>query len=312
MAVDGLRPFRTGLNVAVGEDTLEVTAEELRSWGSNCMDHCIPKRIIQTGRSRDLPLLHRAAVANIKLLNPDFEYSFFDDDDVVQFFDREFPQYRTLFDSFRLPIQRYDFFRYLAIYRYGGFYLDLDVLLASSMASLTAYGCIFPFEDLNINRFLRQHHRMDWTIGNYAFGATPEHPFLWKVILNCIRGQEHPAWVESTLRGIPRLFRDDFAVLATTGPWLVSRTLAESAEVADSVRILFPDDVRRRETWHNFGNVGIHLMEGSWRTQRKPLRRRLFTLWEAWMMRRCMRESSRLGAKRSSSGFRVGTPYDGG
>ena len=65
----------------------------------------IPERIIQTGPSRDLPLLHRAVVANIRLLNPEFEYRFFDDDDVVRFFDTEFPEYRRLFNSFKFRIQ---------------------------------------------------------------------------------------------------------------------------------------------------------------------------------------------------------------
>jgi len=36
----------------------------------------IPKRIIQTDKSHDLALLSKAAVANVRLLNPDFEYFF--------------------------------------------------------------------------------------------------------------------------------------------------------------------------------------------------------------------------------------------
>ena len=261
------------------------------------MDDHIPKRIIQTGPSRDLPLLHRATVANIRLLNPEFEHCFFDNDDVVRFFDTEFPEYRRIFDSFRFRIQKYDFFRYLAVYRYGGFYLDLDVLLAASLSPLAGYACVFPFEDLNINRFLRRRYGMDWTIGNYAFGARPGHPFLWEVIQNCVRAYEHPSWVEPALRGIPRMFRDDFFVLSTTGPLLLSRTLAETASSAD-VAVLFPDDVRRPGTWHKFGQVGIHLMEGSWRNSEKLPRRRLRLMWEWWMVRKFMRESARLGAAR--------------
>ena len=269
------------------------------------MEQHIPKRIIQTGRNRDLPLLHRAAVTNIRLLNPDFEYRFFDDDDVGRFFDTEFPEYRRVFDSFRFPIQRFDFFRYLAVYRYGGFYLDLDVLLAAGMSSLTDHGCVFPFEDLNINGFLRRRHLMDWTIGNYAFGARPGHPFLWEVIQNCVRAQECPEWVQPVLRGIPRLFRDDFFVLSTTGPLLLSRTLAENPDLVEDVTVLFPDDVRCPGTWHKFGQVGIHLMEGSWRKTERGGRRRLRRLWEWWMVRKFMKESARLGAVRGLAQTRV-------
>ena len=262
------------------------------------MGHHIPKRIIQTGPRRDLPLLHRAVVANIRLLNPDFEYWFFDDAEVAKFFDAEFPEYRRVFESFRFPIQRYDFFRYLAVFRYGGFYLDLDVLLAAGLSPLAHHGCVFPFEDLNISGFLRRRHGMDWTIGNYAFGASPGHPFLWEVIQNCVRAQEYPAWVDLALCGIPRLFRDDFVVLSTTGPLLISRTLAENLALAEDVTVLFPDDVRCPGTWHKFGHVGIHLMEGSWRKSERLSRRRLRMLWEWWMFRKFMKESTRLGPSR--------------
>jgi len=60
----------------------------------------IPRRIIQTDRSRDLPLAAKAATTNLRLLNPDFEYLFFDDAQVEEFIDAEFPQYRPLVDSF--------------------------------------------------------------------------------------------------------------------------------------------------------------------------------------------------------------------
>ena len=263
------------------------------------MEHHIPKRIIQTGPSRDLPVLHRAVAANVRLLNPEFEYRFFDNDDVERFVDVEFPEYRRVFDSFRYRIQKYDFFRYLAVYRLGGFYLDLDLLLASGMSFLADHGCVFPFEDLNIDGFLRRRYGMDWTIGNYAFGARPGHPFLGAVIQSCVRGQEDPAWVEPALRGIPRVFRDDFFVLSTTGPLLLSRTLAENPALTEDVTILFPDDVRCPGTWHKFGQIGIHLMEGSWRKRERSGRRRLRMIWEGWMFRKFMRESARLGATRS-------------
>ncbi len=72
------------------------------------MTQKIPRRIIQTDKSVDLPLLAKAATTNLRLLNPDFEYLFFDDSQVEQFIDAEFPQYRPVFDSFSARIQRND------------------------------------------------------------------------------------------------------------------------------------------------------------------------------------------------------------
>jgi hypothetical protein len=262
------------------------------------MQYRIPKRIIQTGKSVQQSLRNRAGMANVKLLNPDYEYLFFDDEQVETFMEREFPQYREVFWSFQFPIQRFDFFRYLAVYRYGGFYFDLDVLLSSGLSDLLDTGCVFPFEGLTLSQFLRNHHQMDWEIGNYAFGAAPGHPFLAAIIENCVRAQKDPSWVKPMMRGVPPLSKPDFMVLSTTGPGLVSRTLAENAELAKTVTVLFPDDVCEERNWNCFGDLGIHLMEGSWRPQSGPLRKRLSQYWELWQLQKLVKQSKRLGRVR--------------
>ena len=260
----------------------------------------IPKRVIQTDKSKDLPLLTRAAVANIRLLNPDFEYMFFDDLQVEEFIDKEFPEYRSVFDAFPVRIQRYDFFRYLAIYRYGGFYLDTDVFLASNLSELLDYGCVFPFEALTINAYMREEHGMDWEVGNYAFGATAGHPFLRAIIDNCLRAQKDPDWVNNMGRGVPRIFRDEYYVLYTTGPLLVSRTLAEFPDVEKQVSVLFPKDVNDVACWNRFGEFGVHLMGGTWRKARTLLRRRLQGYWELFMLKKLAQESRNLGPRRTA------------
>ncbi|HLX68553.1 MAG TPA: glycosyltransferase, partial [Verrucomicrobiae bacterium] len=207
------------------------------------MESTIPKRIIQTAKSRELPLKAKAAVAGLRALNEDFEYLFFDNAQVVAFIEKEFPQYRSIFDSFRYPIQKYDFFRYLAVFRLGGFYFDTDVFFAEGMSELLGHSCVFPFEELTLSRYLRREYQMDWEIGNYAFGAAAGHPFLDAVIKNCVRAQRESEWVKPMMTGIPSLFHSEFHVLNTTGPGLLSRTLAENPDVARQVTVLFPEDV---------------------------------------------------------------------
>lgn len=262
------------------------------------MHQGIPRRIIQTGKTRELGLKDRAAVCNLKLLNPDFEYLFFDNEQVASFIDRQFPQYRGVFDSFRFKIQRYDFFRYLAIYHYGGFYFDLDVFLAASLSGLLDAKAVFPFEGLTFSTLLRTRYAMDWQIGNYGFGAAPGHPLLRLVIENCVRAQREPDWAKPMMRGAPRMFWNEFLVLNTTGPGLLTRTLAENPGVADTVTVLFPDDVCDPQNWNRFGDLGIHLMDGSWRTQRNFLFRRIGMYWEAWKMRRLLKQSRKSGKTR--------------
>jgi inositol phosphorylceramide mannosyltransferase catalytic subunit len=262
------------------------------------MHNKIPARIIQTGRNRDLPLVAKAAVGNLKCLHPDFEYQFFDDHQVEAFVRSEFPEYREVFKSFRFGIQRYDFFRYLAVLRLGGFYFDTDVFFVTGLHELLAHRCVFSFEELTLSRYLRRQYQMDWEIGNYGFGAVAGHPFLDAVIQNCIRAQRDPDWVKAMMQGIPRPFRAEFHVLNTTGPGLVSRTLAENPDLTEDVTILFPDDVCDERTWHQFGKLGVHAQEGSWRLQNGYIRRRLANLWESWTRRRLMHESLARGKTR--------------
>jgi inositol phosphorylceramide mannosyltransferase catalytic subunit len=261
------------------------------------VDSVIPKRIVQTARDHNLPLMERACVSSLRLLNADYEWRFFDDQDVEQFIGSECERYRRAFDGFTYPIQRYDFFRYLAIYRLGGFYFDLDVLLARDLSTLRPRQCVFPFEGLTFSRLLRDLG-MDWEMGNYGFGATAGHPFLEAVIENCVRAQREPAWVKTMMDGVPSLSRAEHFVLYSTGPGLLSRTLAENPQLARTVSVLFPEDVCDEQCWNRFGDFGVHLMNGSWRPKRSVIRRRLALRCEAWVTKRLIRESRRRGLAR--------------
>jgi len=258
----------------------------------------IPSQIIQTARSSELPPVARASATNLRLLHPRWEHLFFDDEAVNAFIRSQFPQHRTVFESFPYKIQRFDFFRYLAVYRLGGFYFDLDIFLWQPLHELLHKSCVFPFEELTMNNHLRHRLGMDWEIGNYGFGAAAGSPFLEAVIENCVRGQKDAAWLNQMMAGIPGIFRADFEVLNSTGPGMLTRTLAENPSLASEVTVLFPEDVREPRTWHHFGSYGVHLMEGSWRTKGGYVRRRLACLWEDWARKRNMDVSRQLGPRR--------------
>jgi hypothetical protein len=266
---------------------------------SRPMHYQIPKRIIQIGRDVNLPLRNRAAMTTVRLLNPDYEYLFFDNLQQREFVQREFPHYLTVFDSLRFVIQRCDFFRYLAVYRYGGFYFDPDVLLASGLSGLLEHGCVFPFEALTVSRFLRDDLGMDWLIGNYAFGAAPRHVFLEAIIENCVRGQRDPKWVKPMMRGSPPLLDDEFFIINSTGPGLVSRTLAQNKELAKKVTVLFPDDVCDvRNCWNRFGDLGVHLADSSWRKNRNFVHQKFSGYCWRWIQYRNVQRARRLGKSR--------------
>jgi hypothetical protein len=251
----------------------------------------IPKRIIQIGKDHQFSVRQRAVMANMRLLNPEYEYLYFDNQEKDEFVCREFPQYLDVYKSFRFPIQRYDFFRYLALHFYGGFYFDLDVLLASGLSSLLAAECVFTFEAIITSHYLRDDLGMDWQIGNYAFGATRQHPFIEAIIENCVRGQRDPRWVETMMRGTPPLHRDEFYVLNSTGPGLVTRTFAENPDLAKMVTMLYPDDMCDLRNWNCFGEWGAHLADSSWRTKRTFVLDKLGGYWWRWIQHSRIKES---------------------
>ena len=259
----------------------------------------IPKLIIQTG-PQNLPLLLQSAIVNVKLLHPEFEYQFFDDVMIESFLAEHFPNYEAEYRSFRFRIQKYDFFRYLAVYQFGGFYLDLDVFLARDLTPLLTSPCVFAFEELAESRYFWRQFQMDWQIGNYAFGAEPGHPFLAAIIENCLRAKRQPDWVRPMMQGIPSSLLDSFYILNTTGPGMVSRTLAENPQLANNINILFPEDVCDRASWHQFGTYGVHSMAGSWRPRSNYFSRCLTRLWGHWNLRRMLTEGRSRGKTRSA------------
>jgi len=263
------------------------------------MPETVPARIIRTAKRRALTLKRQAMVTNPGLLNPDFEYFFFDDEDVERFIEWEYPQSRFAFRAFPFPIQRYDFFRYLAVYRLGGFYVDLNVLLASVVAGLRPTGCVFSFDGLTLSRLLRSNG-MDWGIGNYAFGAALEHPFLRAVIENCVKAQtDDPRWAEEMMRGAPLLSRAEHVVLNSTGPGQLSRTLAENPDLAATVTVLFPGDVCDMSTRSVSRGLGVHPVNHAWRLFSRIARRQFAGNLGSWARGGLLRQTYGFGHTRN-------------
>ena len=80
---------------------------------------------------------------------------------------------------------------------------------------------------------------------------------------------------------------------------MVTRTLAENAELADSINILFPEDVCDRSTWHRFGDYGVHNMVAAWRPRSSVPGRLLTRLWRDWNWSRVVAKGRARGKTRS-------------
>ena len=149
----------------------------------------IPKIIIQTWKSKSIPTKYIADVASLKAHNKDYQFLFFSDDDIEFFLGENYPEYLQTYQKLPVKIQKIDFFRYIAVYHYGGFYFDLDILGLAPLDELLDYECIFPI-DMHItkNKCGKSRYRkyckmgFDILLGQYAFAAAPKDPFVLLLI----------------------------------------------------------------------------------------------------------------------------------
>lgn len=222
----------------------------------------IPRRIIQTWKTRELPPRFGAAADRLRRLHPGFEYLLFDDPAVEQLVEAHYPEHLGLFRSFAFPIQRIDLFRMLAVHHLGGFYFDLDVELEEPIDELVVHRAVFPFECLNSDAILRRSG-YDGIIGQYGFGACAGEPFLEKVVANMHRAARSPAWA-AVPNALDPGAREQRIVLYTTGPVLVTRTYVDEPDLAEHITVLFSSRPTEPAGWHRFGRFGRHWMAGTW------------------------------------------------
>lgn len=60
------------------------------------------------------------------MLNPEYEYRLFDDDDLAEFVKCEFPDFLSGWQKLKHGASKADLWRYLVMFKYGGVYADLD------------------------------------------------------------------------------------------------------------------------------------------------------------------------------------------
>ena len=86
----------------------------------------IPKIIFQTHKKKEL--IPDYYIKNLKNLNKDWDYRFFDNQDAKKFLREEFgKEFEDKFDSFERGAHKADLWRLCVLYKYGGCYLDADI-----------------------------------------------------------------------------------------------------------------------------------------------------------------------------------------
>lgn len=86
----------------------------------------IPKIIWQTMNTNRVPVFIKSYSDSWIEQNPEYEYRFHDDEDIIDFLKKDFPEFLEGYQNLKYGASKADLWRYLIIYKYGGVYADID------------------------------------------------------------------------------------------------------------------------------------------------------------------------------------------
>lgn len=235
----------------------------------------IPKIIIQTWKTDDLPQREQAFADGWKRLNPGFDYRLFDDAACEGLIADAAPEFLPDYRAFPFPVMRADFFRYAAIWALGGVYADVDMECLRPIAPLLELGdAILSVEvSLTAARQRELGYARPYQIANCVFAARPRHPFMRAAMERCIE-------LARARSGIERRDIEDI-----TGPRMLTRLFYESppAGVAVLRQIFLMPPRHYPAVWPIGGNFHArHHFLGSWKEHRPASLRRRWIERDLW------------------------------
>ena len=180
----------------------------------------VPKQIFQTFKTKDLPWITRFHIWNMKRMNPEYKYFFYDDEDITKFLQEEFPpEYINTYKKLTIGAAKADFFRYAVLYKKGGIYLDIDSTTIKPFRKLINEG-----DGALISKERHQGLYVQW-----ALIFEKEHPILKKVLelmLDNIQTHRYPNNIH-----------------ATTGPTVFSEGIKRSLEENPEIKHRIFDEI---------------------------------------------------------------------
>jgi len=223
----------------------------------------IPKIIIQTWKEDIIPNKYYKDIKSIIKHNSDYQFIFFNDADIEKFLMENYPDYFETYKKLPYKIQRIDFFRYVAIYHYGGFYFDLDITGFYPLDELLIYDSVFSIDtvlydsycdSIRINEFCKNNKlNINYLLGQYAFGASTKNEFI-KFIIDGIHDNIDKIIKDSQEKDN---FNKEFYIYKSTGPDYVTKRYLDYKD-NNKIHVLHSDA-------QTFGKYAKHNCYGSWK-----------------------------------------------
>ncbi len=182
-------------------------------------------------------------IASLKALNPDWEYRYYDDNDMRSFIQKEYPGILVYYDRITegYGAARADLFRYLLLFQCGGVYLDIKSTILRPLSSTISQVDGFLLsnwsewnEGCPLDDYCGQHRELSKISGGeylqWFIVAAPGHPYLKAVITQVLKNIDN---YQPDLDGVGKM-----GVLRVTGP--IAFTLA-----IEPCRKKYPVQLRR-------------------------------------------------------------------
>lgn len=202
----------------------------------------IPKIIMQTWKTNDLPDKWKPSQSSIKKHMSEWGYTLMTDDMNRSFIIEYFPEFITYYDAFPYPIQRADAIRYCWLYINGGLYIDCDFELLAPLDHL--------FQD-NYDIYLLESSNTEDTITNGFMASKPGNR-LWLEMIEEMKKSPGGYAIEKHIM-----------VMNTTGPLALNRVVKDTCIAFK----LLPSDKLNPynlcETEYNKPNVLMRPLQGS-------------------------------------------------
>jgi hypothetical protein len=146
----------------------------------------IPKLIFQTWKSKDsLTAQMVKSIQSVKHMNPEYEYYFFDDQDCRTMIQScSDPRLLAAFDNLVPGSFKADLWRYIALYNFGGVYLDIDLVQLAHLRD------IIREQDTFLSAHDLQPLAPPFSIYQAFMAVTPHHPALLQIINDTVTNVE--------------------------------------------------------------------------------------------------------------------------
>ena len=247
-------------DIRESQKTIEMQNKREKPMGH---EESIPKNIIQIwAMNPDSPRImssqHKTFMEKRKTMNPAFRHIFMTETEIYHFLQTFYPDYLDTYNKLPRFIQKLDFFRYVALYHYGGFYFDVDVEPLKPLDdAVLKHRAVFPIDQYVRCGGKNEASRMTpfcnvsqkFMLGQYAFACQAKNPFIYKVVEEIHKNVDK--YVET-------MDESELYVYITTGPDFITNVYT-NYEKKDDIFILD----NGREQW--FGDYGRHGLLGSWK-----------------------------------------------